>query len=178
MALRKFQQQVAVSEGPKALALYRKICREMPTILTIYDVDMSLAEARSVVRSKIAANAHVTDPRIIEVLCEKGYMELDEAMLQYKTPAQLMSFLDQTTLMSDKEKRALKDPLTAMIMGLKKPEDLTDEEIEMMRDTSDTGWTKKMGLPLEEDDDDDDADIRAALFGDDDDDDKEKKARS
>lgn len=92
-ALIKAEAKKAVPPNP-ALNLYRRILREVPRVLTIYDVDMSTEEARIPIREAFKSNAWVKDPRTIELLCFMGQNELDEATLQYKTKSQLMTFLE------------------------------------------------------------------------------------
>jgi hypothetical protein len=45
--------------------------------LTIYDIDMPLPEARAAVRSHFERNAAIKDDRVLEMLVERGYMELE-----------------------------------------------------------------------------------------------------
>eukprot|EP00633_Aureoumbra_lagunensis_P014223 CAMPEP_0197346808 /NCGR_PEP_ID=MMETSP0893-20130614/6456_1 /TAXON_ID=44058 ORGANISM="Aureoumbra lagunensis, Strain CCMP1510" /NCGR_SAMPLE_ID=MMETSP0893 /ASSEMBLY_ACC=CAM_ASM_000539 /LENGTH=149 /DNA_ID=CAMNT_0042856153 /DNA_START=1 /DNA_END=450 /DNA_ORIENTATION=- len=122
MALRKFVTPETGSTN-QAIRLFRKICREIPTILTIYDVDMSNREARDVVRKRFQENAHVTDPNTITILCHKGQVGLDEAILQYKTKAQLMAFLEKTEF-TEKQIKAMKDPVSRFLAGLDVPDPL------------------------------------------------------
>mmetsp|Transcript_16152 Transcript_16152/g.48179 ORF Transcript_16152/g.48179 Transcript_16152/m.48179 type:complete len:115 (+) Transcript_16152:206-550(+) len=91
MALRAFKQPVVATS---ALSLFRDACRNVPTVLTLFDVDMTTREARGIVKDMFRANSHVRDPRTIEILVHKGRNELQEAMLQYKTKAQVMYLLE------------------------------------------------------------------------------------
>lgn len=120
MALRKFAPRV-VGGGTAAIDLYRKICRDVPTILTIYDLDVSVKEAREKVKSKFKENAHVKDASIIEIMLHHAQVEYDEARLQWKTPAQLMAFFERADY-SDKQidymNIAKKDPIKAFELGL------------------------------------------------------------
>ncbi|KAJ1460234.1 hypothetical protein M885DRAFT_612864 [Pelagophyceae sp. CCMP2097] len=108
MALRQFVKTAPIP-GNGSLLLFRTIMRNTTTILTLYDVSMTLPEARSIVRKAFALNKDVKDPRkgprVIAILQHKGRTELDEAMLQYKTKSQLMSFLEPR----DKARRVLDD---------------------------------------------------------------------
>lgn len=67
--------------------------REIPRVLTIYDIDVPIAEARQCIREKFRDNAHVKDERVIDMLVEKGYMDLEEALLQFKQRPHLLSML-------------------------------------------------------------------------------------
>mmetsp|Transcript_23760 Transcript_23760/g.62023 ORF Transcript_23760/g.62023 Transcript_23760/m.62023 type:complete len:116 (+) Transcript_23760:146-493(+) len=96
MALRAFKQPAARLTG--ALALFRNCCRNVPTVLTLFDVDMSVREARGKVKDMFRQNAHIEDPRTAAILVHKGKAELQEAMLQYKTKAQIMYLLEPRDL--------------------------------------------------------------------------------
>lgn len=64
--------------------------RELPRVLTIYDIDMPIPEARQVIRGYMEENAYIRDPRVQSMLIEKGYMELEETLLHYKQRPHLM----------------------------------------------------------------------------------------
>lgn len=68
--------------------------RELPRVLTIYDIDMPLPDARKAVRGYFNENAYVRDPRVVEMIIEKGYMELEETLLHYKQRPHLMKVLN------------------------------------------------------------------------------------
>ena len=103
MALRALKQTQSKVGTSSTRMLFRDICRQVPTVLTIYDVDMTVTEARGVVKAAFAKNAGVTDARTIAILNHKGRTELQEATLQYKTKAQLMSFLEKRHLKTAKQ---------------------------------------------------------------------------
>ncbi|KAG5178919.1 NADH dehydrogenase, partial [Tribonema minus] len=73
--------------------LYRSICREIPRVLTIYDVDMDPAVARRKVNELFRKNGHLQDPEVIKIVVSKGYMELEETVLQFKQRTHLMRLL-------------------------------------------------------------------------------------
>jgi len=100
MALRAFKGPSARMTG--ALPLFRDVCRNVPTVLTLFDVDMTVSEARGIVKDMFRRNARVEDPRTAAILVHKGRMELQEAMLQYKTKAQIMYLLEPRDL-TDKQ---------------------------------------------------------------------------
>jgi hypothetical protein len=60
------------------------IIRELPRVFTIYDIDIPVTDARAILRKQFRKNGHVKDPRVIAMLVEKGYMELEETLLQWK----------------------------------------------------------------------------------------------
>ena len=102
MALRAFKQPAARLTGT-ALALFRNCCRnvptgahatapselkaprrpriktlictQVPTVLTLFDVDMSVREARGKVKDMFRQNAHIEDPRTAAILVHKGKAE-------------------------------------------------------------------------------------------------------
>mmetsp|Transcript_12391 Transcript_12391/g.17292 ORF Transcript_12391/g.17292 Transcript_12391/m.17292 type:complete len:124 (-) Transcript_12391:278-649(-) len=74
--------------------LYRSVAKEIPRVLTIYDIDMPEVEARKAVRAHFAKNAHIKDDRVLDMLVEKGYMDLEETLLQHKQRSHLLRTLD------------------------------------------------------------------------------------
>uniref|UniRef100_A0A7S2XV13 NADH dehydrogenase [ubiquinone] 1 alpha subcomplex subunit 6 n=1 Tax=Fibrocapsa japonica TaxID=94617 RepID=A0A7S2XV13_9STRA len=87
-----------VSKMPTAqnpvLQLYRKILKELPRVMIIYDVDMPKEEANAAIAYHFRKSAHVKDERVIDLLVAKGYMHVEEATMQYKQKTHLMSILD------------------------------------------------------------------------------------
>eukprot|EP01084_Bolivina_argentea_P051682 95079_1 len=77
-----------------AMILYRNICKEIPHILTIYDMDLKIPEVRKCIGNIFRQNQHIEDPNVIRILVSKGYMELEETVLQYKQPTHIMRLLD------------------------------------------------------------------------------------
>ena len=74
--------------------LYRSIVKELPRVLTIYDIDIPVPEARAGIRSLFQANSHIKDTRVLDMLVEKGYMELEETMLHYKQKPHLLRIFE------------------------------------------------------------------------------------
>ena len=74
--------------------LYRAISKELPRVLTIYDIDLPIAEARSGIRSLFQQNANIKDERVTSMLVEKGYMELEETLLHYKQKSHLLRIFE------------------------------------------------------------------------------------
>jgi NADH dehydrogenase (ubiquinone) 1 alpha subcomplex subunit 6 len=93
LQLAKGAKQLGFAQSPARL--YRSIIKEMPRVLTIYDIDIPIPKARQVIRGMMEENAYVRDPRVIEMLIEKGYMELEETLLHYKQRPHLMKILKQ-----------------------------------------------------------------------------------
>ncbi len=67
------------------LSLYRSICKEVPRVLTIYDIEIPASDARAAIRDHFRKNKDVKDPRIVAGLVAKGQMELEEALMQWKS---------------------------------------------------------------------------------------------
>ena len=53
---------------------------------------------RDRIANMFRANSHVKDDRVIGMLITKGYLELEETVLQYKTRHQLLNKIDPTKL--------------------------------------------------------------------------------
>jgi len=64
--------------------------REVPRVLTIYDIDLPLDEARSTIRKSFDKYKDVKDQRVIDMLIEVGYMDLEETLLQHKQRSHLI----------------------------------------------------------------------------------------
>mmetsp|Transcript_10764 Transcript_10764/g.15742 ORF Transcript_10764/g.15742 Transcript_10764/m.15742 type:complete len:123 (-) Transcript_10764:352-720(-) len=74
--------------------LYRSIMKEVPKVLTIYDIDIPIPEARATIRNQFRKNAAVKDSRVVEMLVERGYMELEDTLLQWKQRPHLIRFFE------------------------------------------------------------------------------------
>lgn len=79
-----------------AVALFRRMCKALPHVLNIYDMDMTPSEARHAIAGHFRKNSHVRDPRVVNLLIAKGQMELDETLLQYKQRSHLLDRLGRT----------------------------------------------------------------------------------
>ena len=58
--------------------------RELPRVLVMYDLDMELPEARQAIRTHFDRYAHIKDERVVSMLVAKGYIDLEETLLQHK----------------------------------------------------------------------------------------------
>jgi NADH dehydrogenase (ubiquinone) 1 alpha subcomplex subunit 6 len=74
--------------------LYRAIAKELPRVLTIYDIDIPVPEARAGIRTLFNANGNIKDDRVVDMLVEKGYMELEETLLHYKQKSHLLRIFE------------------------------------------------------------------------------------
>ncbi|CAM9876526.1 unnamed protein product [Phaeothamnion confervicola] len=82
------------STSAPAVQLYRRIIKELPRVLHIYDMDTDLIVARTALYNAFKKNANVRDPRVVDMLISKGYMELEETLLQFKQKTHLMRILE------------------------------------------------------------------------------------
>jgi len=63
--------------------------------MQIYDiVNMGEADVKKAVRSHFYDNATVEDERVIDMLCSRGYIDLEDTMLYHKQKAHLMLILE------------------------------------------------------------------------------------
>ena len=65
----------------KAVCLYKAIVKQLPKIISTYQMNMSMAEAKTIVKNKFYANADVKDPRVAEILVYRAAMELDDGRI-------------------------------------------------------------------------------------------------
>lgn len=87
-----------VGNASPSVQFFRDTCRELPRIMTIFDVDIPMPVLRTRIGNMIRENGWVKDPRTIKMLVSKGYLELEEACLQYKTKHQLLNLIDPTSM--------------------------------------------------------------------------------
>uniref|UniRef100_A0A7N0ZRS7 Uncharacterized protein n=1 Tax=Kalanchoe fedtschenkoi TaxID=63787 RepID=A0A7N0ZRS7_KALFE len=70
----------------RTLEFFRTACRSLPHIMQMYYLDdvVSVSQLRSTVASEIRKYAHVTNPKIIDLLLFKGMEELSNIVAQAK----------------------------------------------------------------------------------------------
>ncbi|KAG9456942.1 hypothetical protein H6P81_001450 [Aristolochia fimbriata] len=66
--------------------LFKKACRSLPTVMNLYHLDdiITVSQLRSAVSSKFRKNAHITNPKVIDLLVFNGMEELANIIEHYK----------------------------------------------------------------------------------------------
>ncbi|XP_014599004.1 PREDICTED: NADH dehydrogenase [ubiquinone] 1 alpha subcomplex subunit 6 [Polistes canadensis] len=74
----------------RVLALYKAWCRQIPIMLSDYDISYTQKQCLEKVRSEFLRNKYVTDLRVIDLLIIKGQMELQEVVAIWKPTGNLL----------------------------------------------------------------------------------------
>lgn len=90
---KKANVQIADKSKSSVTSLYRSMRRELQNVLVLYKVHMPVNEASSVLKQHFRRNGWVKDKVVIGLLVAKGYMELEETLLQHKQKTHLMRIL-------------------------------------------------------------------------------------
>mmetsp|Transcript_8278 Transcript_8278/g.13736 ORF Transcript_8278/g.13736 Transcript_8278/m.13736 type:complete len:88 (-) Transcript_8278:231-494(-) len=66
--------------------------------MTIYDVDIPVKQARGAIAYHFRKHHSLQDGRVIGLLLAKGYMELEETLMQWKQKTHLLRILEPMEL--------------------------------------------------------------------------------
>jgi hypothetical protein len=77
----------------RVVSAYRQLCRDAPKVAVIYQLEQTVSEIRHMLLLHFRRNAHVTDPRMIEILLQRCRMEREETVNQFKQRGHIMELL-------------------------------------------------------------------------------------
>jgi NADH dehydrogenase (ubiquinone) 1 alpha subcomplex subunit 6 len=130
MALRVASEKVAASTSSPAVTLYRYITKQVPRVLTLYDIPMEPSEARLAVQALFRKHADVKDPRVVDMLINKANMELEETLMQWKQKVHLIQLLDSGEALraaAIKPSDSVEDQLNKFFAGIDDDDDDDDD---------------------------------------------------
>ncbi|XP_048201253.1 NADH dehydrogenase [ubiquinone] 1 alpha subcomplex subunit 6-like [Perognathus longimembris pacificus] len=76
--------------------LYRAWYREVLKAVHLFQLDISVKQGRNKVQEMLMKNAHVTDPRVVDLLFIKEQMELEKIINVWKQRTHIMWFFHET----------------------------------------------------------------------------------
>lgn len=99
------KQPGSLSEASKeSMELFRIIAREVPRMQNLYDIPLPVGEIRRRLANAFRKNADIKDPRVVHLMVQKGYMELEETLQQFKQKSHLMNLLEANSVVKEPEK--------------------------------------------------------------------------
>ncbi|CCI10450.1 hypothetical protein ABG067_005418 [Albugo candida] len=127
MALRVAKEQLTKAKSSPAVTLYRYIIKQVPRVLTLYDITMEPSEARLAIQALFRKNANIKDPRVVDMLITKANMELEETLLQWKQKVHLLTLLETGMQLRASADKVKKDPFENFIAGVEDEDEAWDE---------------------------------------------------
>lgn len=119
MALRSLVKADQVSRAvdrSSVAQLYRSIVKELPRVMAIYDVDIPNKTAKNAISFHFRKHKDIQDGRVISILLAKGYMELEETLMQWKQKTHLLRILEPIELSVDFSKQHKSAPKYKRLM--------------------------------------------------------------
>ncbi|XP_065054450.1 NADH dehydrogenase [ubiquinone] 1 alpha subcomplex subunit 6-like [Rhopilema esculentum] len=80
----------------RVLNLYRAWMREMPHAVQSHALDITVRQGKDKVREIFRNNMHIKDLRVIDMLCIKGTLELEETHNIWKQSTHIMRYFKET----------------------------------------------------------------------------------
>ncbi|XP_022317946.1 NADH dehydrogenase [ubiquinone] 1 alpha subcomplex subunit 6-like [Crassostrea virginica] len=80
----------------RVLKLYKAWYKQIPHMVQIYKLDVTVDEAYAKLREEFTKNKHVTDLRVIDLLIVKGQLELINTVEEFNQKTHLMRFFQDT----------------------------------------------------------------------------------
>ncbi len=77
----------------RVLDLFRRMCRQVPRMVQLYEIPYTAHDMRHIIALLFKKNAHVRDPRLIDLLISKGEMEMEETLMQWKQRPHVLAML-------------------------------------------------------------------------------------